>query len=111
MRHRPGHRFRRALRRKLDPASSGYLRGPAAGTLDGGIVVPTVLAGTTILMMTPSPMRAQIMAVHLLLMNMLALSLEPFIVAVVTDKVFGRPAAVGYSLACVDVAASRLIRA
>ena len=70
--------------------------------------LPTVLAGTAIPMMTPGPMRAQIMALHLLLMNMLALSLGPFIVAVMTDRVFGRPAAVGYSLACVDAAATCL---
>jgi hypothetical protein len=57
-------------------------------------------------MMTPSAMRAQIMALHLLLMNLLALSLGPFIVAAVTDKVFGRPTAVGYSLAWVDAAAT-----
>jgi predicted MFS family arabinose efflux permease len=70
--------------------------------------LPTVLAGTAIPMMTPSPMRAQVMALHLLLMNLLALSLGPFIVAVMTDKVFGRPAAVGYSLAWVDLAATCL---
>jgi MFS family permease len=70
--------------------------------------LPTVLAGTAIPMMTPSAMRAQIMALHLLLMNLLALSLGPFIVAAVTDKVFGRPTAVGYSLAWVDVAATGL---
>ena len=68
--------------------------------------LPTVLAGTAIPMMTPGPMRAQIMALHLLLMNMLALSLGPFVVAVMTDRVFGRPTAVGYSLACVDAAAT-----
>jgi hypothetical protein len=66
-----------------------------------------VLAGTALPMMTPSPMRAQIMALHLLLMNLLALSLGPFVVAV-TDKVLGRPTAVGNSLACIDVLASGL---
>ncbi len=70
--------------------------------------LPTVLAGTALPMMTPSPMRAQIMALHLLLMNLLALSLGPFIVAVLTDKIFGRTAAVGYSLACVDAAAGAM---
>ena len=70
--------------------------------------LPTVLAGTALPMMTPSPMRAQIMALHLLLMNVLALSLGPFVVAVLTDKVFGRPIAVGNSLAWVDVLASGL---
>ena len=70
--------------------------------------LPTVLAGTALPMMTPGPMRAQIMALHLLLMNLLALSLGPLVVAVITDKVFGRPTAVGYSLACVDVLACGL---
>jgi MFS family permease len=96
------------------------LAGLAAAATDTGIAVgawvglyallglPTVLAGTALPMMTPSPMRAQIMALHLLLMNMLALSLGPFVVAVVTDKVFGRPTAVGTSLACVDALASGL---
>lgn len=70
--------------------------------------IPTVLAGTALPMMSPSPMRAQIMAIHLLLMNMLALSLGPFVVAVVTDKVFGRTTAVGDSLAFIDSAAAGL---
>ena len=70
--------------------------------------LPTVLAGTALPMMTPRPMRAQILALHLLLVNLLALSLGPLTVAVMTDKVFGRPGAVGYSLAGVDAAAAAL---
>ncbi len=70
--------------------------------------LPTVLAGTALPMMTPSAMRAQIMALHLLLMNMLALSLGPLVVAIVTDQVFGRPTSVGNSLACVDALACGL---
>ena len=70
--------------------------------------LPTVLAGTALPMMTPGPMRAQIMALHLLSMNLLALSLGPFVVALLTDKVFGRATAVGNSLACVDALASAL---
>jgi len=70
--------------------------------------IPTVLAGTSLPMMTPGPMRAQIMAVHLLLMNMLALSLGPFLVAVVTDEGFRLPTAVGDSLGIIDAAAAGL---
>jgi MFS family permease len=68
--------------------------------------VPTVLAGTALAMMTPRAMRAQVMAIHLLLVNMLALALGPFVVAVVTDTVFGRQAAVGDSLGIIDAAAA-----
>jgi MFS family permease len=70
--------------------------------------IPTILAGTALQMMTPNSMRAQIMAVHLLLMNLLALSLGPVVVAILTDKVFDRPTAVGDSLAVVDVGAAGL---
>jgi predicted MFS family arabinose efflux permease len=70
--------------------------------------IPTVLAGTALPMMTPSPMRAQILALHLLLLNVLALSLGPLLVAVVTDRVFDRPTAVGDSLALIDAAAAAL---
>jgi MFS family permease len=70
--------------------------------------IPTVLAGTALAMMTPQPMRAQIMAAHLLLMNMLALALGPFAVAVLTDAGFGRPAAVGDSLGIIDAVAASL---
>jgi MFS family permease len=70
--------------------------------------IPTVLAGTALAMMTPQAMRAQIMAIHLLLVNMLALAFGPFVVAVLTDTVFGRPSAVGDSLGIVDAAAAGL---
>ena len=70
--------------------------------------IPTVLAGTALPMMTPGPMRAQVMAVHLLLMNLLPLSLGPLIVALLTDGFFHRPAAVGASLGIVDTVAASL---
>jgi MFS family permease len=70
--------------------------------------IPTVLAGTALPMMTPRPMRAQVMAVHLLLMNLLALSLGPFMVAVLTESLFGRKTAVGTSLGIVDAVAASL---
>jgi hypothetical protein len=70
--------------------------------------IPTVLAGTALPMMTPRSMRAQVMAVHLLLMNLLALSLGPLMVAVLTEALFGRKTAVGTSLGIVDAAAASL---
>jgi MFS family permease len=70
--------------------------------------IPTVLAGTALPMMTPRSMRAQVMAVHLLLMNLLALSLGPFMVAVLTEALFGRKSAVGTSLSIVDAVAATL---
>jgi hypothetical protein len=68
--------------------------------------IPTVLAGTAISLMTPTSMRAQVMAVHLLLMNMLSLSLGPFMVAVLTERIFGQPTAVGLSLGTIDAIAA-----
>ncbi len=70
--------------------------------------IPTVLAGTALQMITPKRLRAQIMAVHLLLVNLVALSLGPFLVAIITDRFYGRATAVGYSLALIDAAAASL---
>lgn len=92
-------------------AVTANLVGIATGawiTIYAVLGIPTVLAGTALQMMTPNSMRAQIMAVHLLLMNLLALSLGPLLVATVTDRIFGQPTAVGESLALVDVAATAL---
>jgi len=63
--------------------------------------IPTVLAGTALQVITPPPIRAQVIALHLLLVNLVALSLGPTLVAVVTDALFADPAAVGRSLAIV----------
>lgn len=70
--------------------------------------IPTVLAGTALPMMTPKPMRAQVMAIHLLLMNLLSLSLGPLVVAYLTDGFFGRQTAVGWSLGAVDAGSACL---
>jgi hypothetical protein len=43
-----------------------------------------------------------VMAIQVLLVNLLALSLGPLTVAVLTDHVFGWPASVGYALAWTD---------
>ncbi|HEY2686668.1 MAG TPA: MFS transporter [Steroidobacteraceae bacterium] len=70
--------------------------------------VPTVLAGTALPMMTPASLRAQVMAIHLLLMNLVSLSLGPLIVAVLTERLFARQSAVGASLSLVDAVAACL---
>ena len=60
--------------------------------------MPTVLGGTALQQISPAPMRAQVMAIQVLLVNLLALSLGPLAVAALTDGVFGDPRAVGYAL-------------
>lgn len=61
--------------------------------------MPTVLGGTALQQISPSHLRAQIMAAHVLLVNLVALSIGPTAVAVLTDRVFGATARVGYSIA------------
>jgi MFS family permease len=93
-------------------AALGAVAGDAAiaawVTLYALLGIPTVLAGTALPMMTPAPMRAQVMAVHLLLMNLLSLSLGPLLVAIITDDLFRRGSSVGASLAIVDGVAASL---
>lgn len=64
--------------------------------------MPTVLAGTALQQISPPAIRAQVMAIQVVLVNLLALSLGPLTVALLTDHVFGRPASVGYALAWTD---------
>lgn len=64
--------------------------------------MPTVLGGTALQQISPPEMRAQVMAIQVLLVNLLALSLGPLVVASLGDYVFGRPASVGYALAWTD---------
>jgi MFS family permease len=64
--------------------------------------MPTVLGGTALQQISPPAIRAQVMAIQVLLVNLLALSLGPLTVAALTDHVFGWPASVGYALAWTD---------
>ncbi len=64
--------------------------------------MPTVLGATALQQISPPEIRAQVMAIQVLLVNLLALSLGPLVVASLTDYVFGRPASVGYALAWTD---------
>jgi len=61
--------------------------------------MPTVLGGTALQQISPDHLRAQIMSVHVLLVNVLALSIGPTSVALLTDHVFGTPVSVGRSIA------------
>src|SRR5204863_2720888 len=64
--------------------------------------MPTVVGGTALQQISPPEIRAQVMAIQVLLVNLLALSLGPFTVAALTEYVFHRPASVGYALAWTD---------
>lgn len=61
--------------------------------------MPTVLGGTALQQISPPPMRAQVMAIQVLLVNLVALSLGPLTVAALSERVFGNAQAVGYGLA------------
>ncbi len=61
--------------------------------------MPTVLGGTALQQISPPSMRAQVMAIQVLLVNLLALSLGPLTVAVLSEHLFANSLAVGYGLA------------
>ncbi|MBF8747802.1 MFS transporter [Pseudomonas putida] len=58
--------------------------------------------------LSPNQVRAQVSAVFLLISNLLALGLGTTLVALITDRYFGVPAAVGSSMSIVSVFASFL---
>jgi MFS family permease len=70
--------------------------------------VSTVLGGTAFQMITRPSIRAQVMAIYLLMMNILALSLGPLLVAFLTERVLGSPDLVNVSLAIVLASAASL---
>jgi MFS family permease len=63
--------------------------------------MPTVLGGTALQQISPSHIRAQVLAIHVLLINLIAQPIGPTSVALITDRAFGIPSAVGQSLAIV----------
>jgi hypothetical protein len=73
--------------------------------------MPTVLGGTALQQISPGHLRAQIMAAHVLLVNVIALSAGPTTVALLTDRFFGSTASVGYSMAITTLAATLLASA
>lgn len=54
---------------------------------------------STFPLITPNRMRAQVLAVYLLIANMLGYSAGPIVIATLTDEVFADPAAIDLSLA------------
>jgi sugar phosphate permease len=63
--------------------------------------MPTVLGGTALQQISPRHIRAQILALHVLLVNLVAQPMGPTSVALLTDRAFGRSAAVGQSVVIV----------
>jgi hypothetical protein len=61
--------------------------------------MPTVLGGTALQQISPPHLRAQVMAIQVLLVNLVALSLGPLAVAVLAEHFFRDSLAVGYGLA------------
>lgn len=61
--------------------------------------MPTVLGGTALQQISPPHLRAQVMAIQVLLVNLVALSLGPLAVAVLAEHFFENSLAVGYGLA------------
>lgn len=62
--------------------------------------MPTVVAATALQQITRPEIRAQVMAIQVLLVNLLAVPLGPFTVAFLTESVLARSSAVGEALAC-----------
>lgn len=62
-------------------------------------------APTGLQLITPNRYRAQVSAIYMLILNLIASGLAPFLVGYFTDHLFRDPAAVGQSLALVGVAA------
>lgn len=74
-----------------------------------GSGMPTAAGPAALMMIAPNKMRGQITAVYWFVISGLGLGLGPLSVALMTDKVFGNPAAVGSSLAAVSAIAGILV--
>jgi MFS family permease len=74
-----------------------------------GSGMPTAAGPAALMMIAPNRMRGQITAVYWFVISGLGLGLGPLSVALMTDKVFGNPAAVGSSLAAVSAVAGLLV--
>jgi MFS family permease len=69
-------------------------------TLGGAI--PTATAGAALMMIVPNQMRAQTTAIYYFVINMLGLTLGPFMIAFFTDSVFHDESMLRYSIAIVS---------
>jgi MFS family permease len=75
--------------------------------------ISNALAPAALQLVTPGPLRAQVSAVWMLVLNLVTAGLGPTLVGLVTDRLFGNPLAVGQSMAlinalCMPVAALAL---
>jgi MFS family permease len=69
---------------------------------------PLATSAAAMQSLAPNQMRAQIAAMFLLVSNLIGLGLGTTLVALVTDKVFGSPLAVGHSMSIVNTVATAL---
>jgi MFS family permease len=69
---------------------------------------PLPTSTTAMQNLAPNQVRAQVSAIFLLVSNLLAVGLGTTLVALITDRVFGDPAAVGASIAIVSAVAALL---
>jgi hypothetical protein len=72
------------------------------------IGIPVGLGPAALNFITPNQLRGQVIALYLFGVNLIGLGFGPTFVAVITDYVFGDPAAVRYSLAIFAVVISAL---
>lgn len=65
----------------------------------------TIAVGPAALqLVTPGPVRAQVSALWMLVLNLVTAAIGPTLVGIVTDRVFGDPLAVGQSMAVINLA-------
>jgi hypothetical protein len=69
---------------------------------------PLATSAAAMQSLAPNQMRAQISAMFLLVSNLIGLGLGTTAVALITDKVFGSPLAVGQSMTIIDAIATAL---
>ena len=60
--------------------------------------IPVGSTVSTFPLITPNRMRAQVLAIYLLVANLFGYSAGPTLIAWITDKVYGNPLAIGKSL-------------
>jgi MFS family permease len=67
-----------------------------------GGAIPTATAGAALMMIVPNQMRAQTTAIYYFVINILGLTLGPFMIAFFTDSIFHDESMLRYSIAIVS---------
>jgi len=88
-----------ALAPSLGLALAAMILTMLIGTIHGGV------AGAALQMITPSRLRARMVALYFLVANLIGLGCGPTAMALVTDRVFGDDAALRYAIALVTALA------